>query len=360
MHTVRWDFYPRVAVNQHARTWIEIQAKLGRSPSTTAAYGRDLDDYLAFCERAAVPVVDATTGDIATYVDDMTRRPNIRGKPIVYLHSGVGLANSTMRRRVVARLFYDYLLDEGIRTNPRNPAARGEFTPGRAFGGRRARNLLPRHERLPWIPGDDQWKGILGVVARRPLRDRLMFLMAYDGALRRAELVALDLHAVIFPHRQLTIRPETTKNGRGRVVMYGTVTADLLRRYLDQRQDDGIRSGLLFRSESHRNRGQPLTVNAWDKVVQGIARDAGMPQLSTHTLRHLRLTDLARCRNDIHAIAAYAGHRSLETTKLYIRLSGGEIAERVRLSMQQLDERLAVLLREAEAPEQGQEGRDEG
>jgi integrase len=251
------------------------------------------------------------------------------------------------------------LSDEGLRTTLRNPAARGTFTPGRAFGGRRARSLLPRHERLPWIPGDDEWVAILRVVAQESLRNQLMFLLSYDGALRRSEIVALQVRDIGFPHRQVTIRPEIAKNRRGRVVMYGLLTrgrvvmyglltADLLRRYMDQRRDQAIGGGLLFRSESCRNRTQSLTVHAWDKAVQQIARAAQVPQFSTHTLRHLRLTDLARCGNDIHAIAAYAGHRSLETTKLYLRLSGGEIAERVRESMERLDERLGILFAEAQ------------
>ena len=349
MHDIRWEFYPHAGAHPHARRWLGIEAKLGRAPNTIAAYARDLDDYLAFCARADIAVTTATRADIAAYVHDLAQRPNTRGKPIVYLHSGVGLANATMQRRiVVVRLFYDYLIVEDARADQRNPAERGTYTPGRAFGGARSRRLLPRHERLPWVPGDDDWAALLRAVSADSLRNRVMFALGYDGALRRSELVALEVRDVVFPHRQVIIRPEATKNGRGRVVMYGTTTAELLRRYLDQRADAEIRGGTLFRSESNRNRTRPLTVNTWDKVVQRLAREAGVPQFSTHTLRHLRLTDLARCRNDIHAIAAYAGHRSLETTKLYIRLSGGEIAERVRVTMQQLDVRLAALLEESQ------------
>ena len=52
---------------------------------------------------------------------------------------------------------------------------------------------------------------------------------------------------------------------------------------------------------------------------------------------------------DIHAIAQYAGHRNLETTKLYIHLSGRETAEQVRVRLQDLDRRL-TRLRTKEAP----------
>ena len=92
-----------------------------------------------------------------------------------------------------------------------------------------------------------------------------------------------------------------------------------------------------------------MTADTWDKVVERIARRAGLHhRLTTHTFRHLRLIDLARKGMEIHAIAQYAGHRSLETTKIYIKLSGRETAERVRVQMQDLDKRMARLLKEAE------------
>ncbi|WP_406229228.1 hypothetical protein [Streptomyces anthocyanicus] len=52
--------------------------------------------------------------------------------------------------------------------------------------------------------------------------------------------------------------------------------------------------GPLFLSESRRNHGQPLTLWTWSKVVRRIALEAGVPRFSTHTTRHLCLTDLAR------------------------------------------------------------------
>src|SRR5947208_12927541 len=90
-------------------------------------------------------------------------------------------------------------------------------------------------------------------------------------------------------------------------------------------------AGCSARSQSDRNRAQGMTADTWDKVVTRIAKRAGLHhRFTTHTPRHLRLTDLARTGIDIHAIAQYAGHRNLETTKIYIKLSGRETAERVR------------------------------
>ncbi|WP_199565479.1 tyrosine-type recombinase/integrase [Spongiactinospora rosea] len=63
--------------------------------------------------------------------------------------------------------------------------------------------------------------------------------------------------------------------------------------------------------------------------MSGIAERAGVPRLSTHTFRNLRLTDLARAEWTIDQIAQYAGHKDLSTTLRYIHLSGRELAAKL-------------------------------
>jgi integrase len=67
--------------------------------------------------------------------------------------------------------------------------------------------------------------------------------------------------------------------------------------------------------------------------VQEIAARAGVRQFTTHTLRHLCLTDLARADWDIHEIARFAGHRNIQTTLRYIHLSGRELASKFENGM---------------------------
>ena len=74
----------------------------------------------------------------------------------------------------------------------------------------------------------------------------------------------------------------------------------------------------------------------WSKVVRSIAVRAGVRAFSTHTLRHLCLTDLARSGWELHQIATFAGHQSTETTLRYIHLSGRDLAERLRAGMTQI------------------------
>ncbi len=48
------------------------------------------------------------------------------------------------------------------------------------------------------------------------------------------------------------------------------------------------------------------------------------------------MTDLAKAGWDLHEIAQFAGHRSLETTKIYIHLSGRDLAEKLEKGMNQI------------------------
>ena len=319
MTEIQWTLYPYVAELENAKAWLAIQKKLLRAPKTIDAYARGLNDFLSVCPRFAVRVESATKGDIASYVEEMACRPRPQAQGSYRRYGTIGLANKTMQQRLTAvRLFYDYLMETGIRDS--NPVGRGRYTPGTGFNGLRERGLIHRFEKQPWIPGDREWEGFLNVLLREEfLRNQVMAFVSYDGALRRSELVSLELSDVDFSHQKITIRSETTKNGVGRIVFYSDATSDLLCQYVQRRQ--GIlkthlktRPHALFVSESRRNRGEALTCEMWNKSVQKVAHRAGLPMFTTHTFRHLRLTDLARCKLELHEIAMYAGHRSLKST----------------------------------------------
>ena len=114
-----------------------------------------------------------------------------------------------------------------------------------------------------------------------------MLALAYDAALRREELCSLRTDDLDPGRRMLRVRAETTKNRLERVVPYSAPTGVLLQGYLAHRATISRARGPLFLSESRRNRAQPLSLWTWSKVVRRIAIDAGVPQFSTHTTRHL-------------------------------------------------------------------------
>jgi len=236
------------------------------------------------------------------------------------------LSPSTLNQRLVGlRAFADYLVDAG--QLDRNPVARGSIRrtcQGSVVSGRRG--LVPLPRRLPRLPDDDEWARLVTALRSRSPRDKLMFMLAYDGALRRSELVTLRLDDFDFSARQIALRADYSKNGYGRTVLYSAATGDALASYLAERRRLHVGEPFLFLSASARNRSQPVGGFTWGLLAASLAREARVSGFSTHTLRHLRLTDLARAGLDIAEIARFAGHRSLESTLLYIHLSGRDLA----------------------------------
>lgn len=333
--------------HERAAEWLRIWTDLGRAPRTIDAYARGLAEYLLVCDREGIDPIVATRAQIALFVRELRTRPSRRGTNVVALDSGSGLANATLQQRLVpVRLFYDFLVEEGVRES--NPVGRGRYTPGRYFGGQ-SRPLVPRMVKLPWIPGEAEWFQLLDAFRLEPIRNRLMLALAYDSALRREELCSLRTDDLDPAHRTLRVRAETTKTRRGRVVPYSAATGVLLSGYLAHRAGISRARGPLFLSESRRNYGEPLSLWSWSKVVRRVALAADVPQFSTHTTRHLCLTDLARMGWELHAIATFAGHRSTESTLTYIHLSGRDLAEKLNRSMTHLHAQRISMLTAADA-----------
>jgi integrase/recombinase XerD len=328
---VRWERYPLAAENSYSRDWLTWQCNRGLAANTLEAYGRGLERHLLFLASKGLTIEQTTRLDIAAYVRDLLlpRSGVSKSRPT----GGNLLANATLQQRVtVVRLFYDYLVEEGVRE--RNPVRHGTL----GIGG-----LVPRYRKLPWIPNDEQWQAILEAARQEPVRNRVMLAMSYDCALRREEICSLETEDIDPAHRMIRIRAENTKGRRERVVPFSEQTSELYARYLGHRREISRDRGKLFLSESRRNAGRPLTIWTWSKWIAKLAERSGVKQFTTHTPRHLCLTDLARTNWDIHEIATFAGHRSIQTTLLYIHLSGRELAAKLARGMAEIhDDRVRL------------------
>ena len=117
-----------------------------------------------------------------------------------------------MQQRItVLRLFCDSLIEQQLCQD--NPVGRGHYVPGRAFGGMRDRGLLPHYHKLPWLLSDAQWQTILRGLTEESLRNQVLLLLAYDGALRRQELITLEISDFDFAYRQIRTVPNTPRMG---------------------------------------------------------------------------------------------------------------------------------------------------
>jgi site-specific recombinase XerD len=198
---VRWERYPRVAENAHSRAWLTWQCNRGLAANTLEAYGRGLERYLLFLAGRGLTIEAATRLDIAAYVRDLLS-PGLAPSDSLRTDTHDPLANATLQQRVtVIRLFYDYLVEEGVRE--RNPVR--QSAPG-------VGSLVPRYRKLPWIPNDEQWRAVLEVARREPLRNRVMLAMSYDCAPRREGLCTLET-GISIPHTALCAFGRRTRRG---------------------------------------------------------------------------------------------------------------------------------------------------
>ena len=318
---IQWDRVPLVAGQKDACAWLGFQACRGLALNTLDAYGRNLERYLRFLSTYGVKPHEVGQEIVGAYLRDLVKPSAAPEAP------DIRMANATIQQHLAAlRMFYDFLVEEGHRT--RNPFRQGE--------GRSSRPLVKREHKLPTIPTEEEWCRVLGETAKEPIRNRLMLAMSYDAGLRREELCLLETGDIDPSRRTLRVRAETTKNRRSRVLPYSLTTDELYGQYLEHRRTLSRERGRLFLSHSPRNRAKPISIWAWSKIVAVIARRAGAAGFTPHTLRHLCLTDLARADWDIHEIAIFAGHRSIETTMIYVHLSARDLAAKLNATMTQL------------------------
>jgi len=143
---IDWSRYPLIAETKFGRQWLQIQRDLGLAQNTVEAYGHGLEDYLRFVRALQTDPMQANGEIIAGYIHNLRGRPGATRGNVISIDSHSALSNATLQLRLTAiRLFYDFLLEEGL--CEKNPVGRGRYSPGKAFGSVRERGLIPRRQR---------------------------------------------------------------------------------------------------------------------------------------------------------------------------------------------------------------------
>ena len=355
---IRWDLYPHVAACAYARAFVVRLRQLSRQPKTVDAYARNLDAYLAYFATASDKCwIEADEGVVLTYLDQLRsrRRRGVRltvhGAPQnVVTMAGNPLSTATLAQHVVAiRQFYDFLIQRRIRRDLLHPLPRG--TQGH---GAPQRGPIRHYRHLPWIAPTAAWDCLLlHVITKETVRNRAMILVAYDGALRREELVRLRAEDYDEQRSLVKIRAETSKSGRDRWVPLSPFSERVLQYYLRTHRQALVAAygldeqGPLFLSESTRNPGRALLPGAFNDVVAALRAALDLPHLHPHTFRHQRLTDLKSANVPLDDIALFAGHASTESTRLYVHTAPVALGKRLREATAVQDARMERLVQEA-------------
>ncbi len=94
-----------------------------------------------------------------------------------------------------------------------------------------------------------------------------------------------------------------------------------------------------------------MTVGAFDEIIERVRERVGLPALTPHTLRHQRCTILKRAGVSLEEIALIAGHKSTETTRLYIHLAPSELSRRIRAKVEPFDAAIEALVKQIQPGE---------
>lgn len=281
-------------------------AQRSRSDNTKRGYASDLKGFASWCVHRNVSSFPATPSTIATYI---TERAN-EGKKvatirrclsaIAMIHKRAGLPNPCETGEVTAVM-------EGITR-----------TKGLAPNQKKPLTIEVLREILRFVPQD-----------HKGLRDRAILLLQFAGALRRSELVALQMKNLEFTPEGLRLtltKSKTDQEGRGDVlgIVHGqhpeTCVIKSLKQWIEAAR---LVDGSLFRAVSCHGHISPKALSSGSvaRVVKNYVEAAGLdPTLySGHSARAGFITSAALAGASERQISRVSRHRSVESLRQYVR-----------------------------------------
>jgi integrase/recombinase XerD len=275
-----------------------LELERGLSRNTLEAYRSDLLQFGEFLDRRRLAATDATHGDIAAFLTELT------------------VAASTLARKIAClRSFYRHLRREGTIEHDPTADLRGPRKP----------------QRLPRVLSRDQVARLLSQpsgTAPLALRDRALLELMYACGLRASEAIGLELNDLDLEEGMLCARGKGSKE---RIVPIGRQAVAAVVAYCGDGRPSLIaaRSGGVTRAQTRlflNSRGSGLTRQGLYKIVQGHARSAGLAErMSPHTLRHTFATHLLAGGCDLRSLQEMLGHADLATTQVYTHLSADRL-----------------------------------
>jgi len=287
----------------------------GRSPLTLRAYRRDLED---FRRVMGVPTVAHAAALLLAHGHGAAN-----GLALAYRADliGRGLAAATINRRLAALRS----LVKIARTLGLVPWAL-EVTNVRSQGYRDTRG-----------PGDAGYRQLLAVLDRRrgpaAQRDRAAVRLLFDLALRRGEVVSLDVAhldlaagisgqpAVVHvlgkgqTERVPLTLPEPTRAALAAwLAVRGAAPGPLFVNFDRARKGPVEGKG----AEGAEGGGRRLTGRSLHRIVRALGEEAGLKEVRPHGLRHAAITAaLDRTGGDIRAVQRFSRHRDVRVLTVY-------------------------------------------
>jgi len=278
-------------------------AEAARAPATLRAYAADWRAFTAWCTARRVDALPSTPHTVALFLADLAGRPaTLRRKlaAIAVMHRATG-HDSPTSHGIVRATFAGICRERGVAPRPKSALLVDELRAAVSTCGER----------------------------RIDVRDRALVLVGFAGALRRSELVGLNVDDVGFETAGIVLRLRRSKtNQEGELeevaVLYGsdpqTCPVRALQAWL---ATAAIVDGPLFRAVDRAGRisSGRLTARIVGERVKKIGARSGLDPESyaAHSLRSGFATSAARANKSEAAIMRQGRWKSIPVARRYIR-----------------------------------------
>jgi len=276
---------PQRDLTREFLTYIQVEKGLARH--TLQSYAHDLKRLKAWAAHSGKPLTELTRPDLRKWIASLSRE---------------GLAPSSIARAVSAtRGFFRFLMIDGhIKTQPTEDL-----------------DTPQRFAYLPKFLTEDEIDRLFAapdISTDEGVRDRALIELMYAAGLRVSELVGLKRTDV---ETQAGLVLCHGKGSKERRVPVGKSAIHWLQRYATVKAAYGATNSLFL----FLHRGRPLTRQfAWS-MIKRYAAQAGLQDISPHTLRHSFATHLLQHGADSRSVQALLGHSDISTTQIYTHIT---------------------------------------
>ena len=289
---------PEALAAEGAR-FLEAQRVRGRSEATIRSQEGSLRVFEGFLGGIGVEDVRAVTAEtVHAYAAWLQKR---------------GGTVATQHVRLLAlRRFFEHLL--GLDAVLMNPCV-GFTLP--TLPDRLPRNVLTRAQAKRVLEAPD-------TATKTGLRDRAILELFYSTGLRLGEVARLTVHDIDV--RTGFVRVHGGKGAKDRVVPVGRKAADYVSEYLRVVRAEWARDKREERAlwlSANRPHG-PVTAQAISVLLKNYLRACGIKAGRAHVWRHSCATHLVAAGANIAYVQRLLGHRRIETTQVYTRVTPNE------------------------------------
>ena len=260
------------------------------SNDTVINYTKDLDDFYNYLDSKKIRSINSVNYNV------------IRGY-LMYLHEKEYSKKTINRHISTLKSFFKYLLGEHyIKDNPMS-----------LVSGPKLDKKLPKvlyYEELEKLLNIEEDNDVIS------LRNNLILELLYSTGIRVSELVNIKINDIDRHNTQINI---FGKGSKERVVIYGKVCEDKLKKYLSKRNElDKYNSEYLLLN----NLGRKLTTRGIRYIIDKIIKEGGLKfHISPHVLRHTFATHMLNEGADLKSVQELLGHENLSTTQIYTHVS---------------------------------------